>query len=264
MLVADLRQHQWSDWREAMRMDGLSVTYRNLIAKRFMAFLNWGVNEKRIAVNPLAGMKFEPKQPRRESTITEADLQRMLGHNLSPVFRAHLLICADTGMRTNEARRLTWDQVDMMTGRVTLSWTTTKSRKTRTARLMPRDIVALRELPRYEHSRYVFARATKDAPYSQARFWSWFRAAAEAAGVRCAPGDGRIHFHDATRHSFASKALKAGASLDQLRKMMGHADIQTTALYLHTSDEDLDSAHRLLEAAMRMPPHGSGPPDDET
>jgi integrase len=264
MLVSDLRPHHWSDWREWMRAHlGVGVTYRNLILKRLKTFLNWGVAEKRIAENPLAGAKNEPKQPRRETTMTELDLQRMLGHNLSPVFRAHLMIACDTGMRTDEIRRLTWDQIDMLTGIVRLSWTTTKTKKSRTVKLLPRDLQALRELPRYDHTRYVFGRSTRDTPYSQSRFWSWFREAADAVGVQAAPGDGRIHFHDATRHSFATRALRAGIRLNQLQKLLGHASIQTTGLYAHTTDDDIEDAHRLLMAASGKEAHEPTEPDDD-
>jgi integrase/recombinase XerD len=263
MRVDTLQPQHWTDWRDWMREHlSIGVTYRNLILARWQAFLNWAAAEKRIKENPMATVKREPKQPRRETTITEVDLQRILNANESPVFRAHLLIAGDTGMRTNEARQLKWDQIDMVTGRVRLSWTTTKTKKSRTVRMLPRDLLALREVPRYEHSNYVFARSTRDAPYSQARFWSWFREAADAAGVKCAPGDGRIHFHDATRHTFASKALRAGVGLDQLRKLMGHSSIQTTGIYAHTNDDDLEDAHRLLSEAARKPAHAFKPPND--
>ena len=264
MLISDLRPHHWSDWREWMRGNlGTGPTYRNLILKRLKTFLNWGVAEKRIAENPLTSAKNEPKQPRRETTITEADLQRILGHNNSPVFRAHLLIAGDTGMRSDEVRRLTWDQIDMLTGRVRLSWTTTKTKKSRTVKLLPRDLEALRALPRYEHTRYVFGRATKDAPYSQARFWSWFRAAADSLGIQAAPGDRRIHFHDATRHSFAARALRNGVRLNQLKTLLGHASIHTTGLYEHTTEDDLEAAHRLLMEASRKDADEKMTPEDD-
>ena len=35
---------------------------------------------------------------------------------------------------------------------------------------------------------------------------------------------------------------RPGAKLQQLRVLMGHADISTTAGYLHQSDEDLEAA----------------------
>jgi integrase/recombinase XerD len=263
MLVTSLREHHWTDWRDWM-IEHLSIgaTYRNLISKRWQAFLNWAAGDKRIAANPMADVKLEAKRPRRESTMSEDDLQRMLARNDSPMFRAHLLIAFDTGARTDEVRRLKWDQIDMLTGSITFSWTTAKTKKTRRAKMMPRDLLALRDVPRYDHTGYVFASKHRDAPLSQARLWSWFREAADAAGVKCAPGDGRITFHGATRHSFATRALKAGARINQVQRMLGHASPQTTELYLHTSDADLDDAYQLLHDASRKPPHTSKPPGD--
>lgn len=47
-----------------------------------------------------------------------------------------------------------------------------------------------------------------------------------------------IHFHT-LRHSFASLMLKKGMTLKEVQQMMGHANISTTSVYLHVSDEDL-------------------------
>jgi integrase/recombinase XerD len=41
----------------------------------------------------------------------------------------------------------------------------------------------------------------------------------------------------AFRHSFATAALAGGVDLETLRDVLGHADLATTAGYLHAVDE---------------------------
>ena len=49
------------------------------------------------------------------------------------------------------------------------------------------------------------------------------------------------------RHSFATKAVRSGVSPFVLKKLLGHADIQTTMRYVHASDfDDLVAALDLM------------------
>lgn len=50
-------------------------------------------------------------------------------------------------------------------------------------------------------------------------------------GVRCHP-----HM---LRHSYASELLEDGYSILNVQKLLGHADMETTAVYLHLVDEEL-------------------------
>jgi integrase len=60
-----------------------------------------------------------------------------------------------------------------------------------------------------------------------------------------------------TRHSFASAALQAGYTLDQIGELLGHASTQTTHRYAHLIDQHAQRAAadtaNLLEGMMRQP-----------
>jgi len=47
---------------------------------------------------------------------------------------------------------------------------------------------------------------------------------------------GRFSFHS-FRHSFASNFLKSGGNIALLQRLLGHSNISTTSIYLHTVDE---------------------------
>ena len=57
----------------------------------------------------------------------------------------------------------------------------------------------------------------------------WYR-------LRSRAGLDDVRIHD-LRHSYASRALAAGESLSMIGKLLGHADIQSTARYAHLARE---------------------------
>lgn len=56
-----------------------------------------------------------------------------------------------------------------------------------------------------------------------------------------------LRIHD-LRHSYASFALAAGASLPLISKALGHADVRSTERYAHASNDSLVGVARLVAA----------------
>ena len=47
---------------------------------------------------------------------------------------------------------------------------------------------------------------------------------------------GSVH---SLRHSFATQLIEKGIDVTMIQKLLGHNDLKTTLLYLHTSNKDL-------------------------
>jgi hypothetical protein len=81
--------------------------------------------------------------------------------------------------------------------------------------------------------------------------------------LRDAGLDGRGYTIHSLRHTFATLALRAGVDVRSLQDLLGHEDLSTTALYLHTDVQSKMTAASKLEATVvtgirRHEAHGEG------
>ena len=68
--------------------------------------------------------------------------------------------------------------------------------------------------------------------------WRAFKRLAALAGL-----EGTAH---TLRHSFATHLLSGGADLRSVQELLGHADIATTQIYTHVSQDALRRVHNTL------------------
>jgi integrase len=139
-----------------------------------------------------------------------------------------------TGLRRGEVLDLTWERVDRARGVILLD--VTKSGKRREVPLNSRaDAVLARRGSK--SSGLVFG----------TRKWDHFRSAWERAVGRAKLVD--FHFHD-LRHTFASWAVQRGASLQEVKDLLGHHSLAMTLRYGHLAPEHLRSAVARLDTTL--------------
>ena len=139
-----------------------------------------------------------------------------------------------TGLRQSEALGLTWDRVDRARGVILLD--VTKSGKRREVPLnVEADAVLARRGPK--ETGLVFS----------SRNWDRFRTAWENAVARAKLTD--FHWHD-LRHTFASWAVQRGATLQEVKELLGHGSLAMVMRYAHLSPEHLRRAVARLDGAL--------------
>ena len=182
------------------------------------------------------------KRRKRERFLTEEEYRR-LGRELAALeaegrvpapAAAALRLLMLTGCRLNEILTLRWDDVDHTAGELRLRDGKTGARM---VPLTPTAAAVLEGIARVPGSPWVIAWDRPEGHLSYLSvYWYRVRERAELDDVR---------IHD-LRHSYASRALALGESLTMIGRLLGHADIGSTARYAHLArDTEKISAARV-------------------
>jgi integrase/recombinase XerD len=184
-----------------------------------------------------------PKRLHTLPSILSADeMTSMLDgtHNLK-----HWTILATfyaTGLRCSELRHLKVEDIDSQ--RMVLHVRKGKGRVPRDIPLSPVLLERLRIYFRqYRPKDWLFpTRPNSSSLMEDHSFRYVCRQAAKRVGIKR-----RIHPH-LLRHACATHMLDAGADLRTIQVLLGHADIRTTARYLHVSIQRLQAVRSPFEA----------------
>ena len=149
-----------------------------------------------------------------------------------PKREPELDLALHTGLRADEQRQLTWDDVDLRLNLITLR--ETKAGKKQRVPLNADAKLALAKLraqaPKSEH-------VCPDRTDFRRRWWD---------EVRKDAGTLDFHWHD-LRHTFASRLVMAGVDILTVNKLLRHATLQVTMRYAHLAETRLHEAVAKLE-----------------
>ena len=208
----------------------------SVLSKMFSLAAAWGLVAD--GTNPCKGVR-KYKEKKRERFLTrdeyrrlgmvlvEAELEAEAGVEgaVSLYAIAALRLLMLTGCRLNEILTLRWDDVDRTAGEFRLRDGKTGARM---VPLTPTAETVLAGIVRARGNPWVIV-GKQPGTHLSTITADWYRLRAHA-------GLDDVRIHD-LRHSYASRALAAGESLSMIGKLLGHADIQSTARYAHLARE---------------------------
>ncbi len=200
-----------------------------------------------LPANPVAGAERQPEPRSGDIRIVRPDEVELIAERIEePKYAAFIRIAAYTGLRLGELRALRWDDIDWLRRLVHVrrSYTRTqegppKSGKVRSVPLSDQAARLLEELSHRERwtggEHLVFVSSTGDR-LDDSTLRKRFHEALADLGLPHA------RLHD-LRHTFGTLAVQA-FPLTDVQAFMGHADIQTTMVYVHHVPQH-DAADRL-------------------
>lgn len=154
--------------------------------------------------------------------------------------RAVLELFYSSGLRLRELASLRHDRIDLGSGTIQVTGKGGKDRIVPVGQSAKAALDAYLkrrqrlEIPKVDGALFVTRQGKPLSPSGlQSRVTKYL---GEATGRKLGP--------HALRHSFATHLLDAGADLNAVKEMLGHASLSTTQIYTHVSVERLKEAYR--------------------
>lgn len=237
-------------YREGMLVARLSPRTVDTYLRAVKRFYRWCAMTERIAVDPMTRFRFAslPKALPR-AVPTRRDMRRLLaepdistGAGLRD--RAVIEVLYSSGIRVSELCRLDIDDVDLCGGFVRVL--RGKGGKDRVVPLGHRAGAAVRDYLRCARNPPRDGRGRNGLPLFLGAQGRRIQPPAVERAVRdCARRAGiamRLTPHS-LRHAFATHLLQGGASIVHVQRMLGHASLTSTQIYLRVTVNDVRRTH---------------------
>lgn len=181
------------------------------------------------------------KAPKRVSNVvpkvpSDEDVEALVASAADHPQRALIVALLLNGLRASEVADLTWEQIEWHEGATILRVVGKGSKE----RLVPATIEAERAIHRHAAGGYHDGYVARDVDGSHLTLRQVQHAvykSAEYAGIE------GMHPH-ALRHHYATRLIRAGVSELHLQRLLGHASVATTQVYVGLNLGDLIAASR--------------------
>lgn len=208
------------------------------------SFFNFLWSNEYVPRNPCLKTKTPKQEPKLPTVLTETESRALLeaayqSHYTMLGFRdrAILSLLLYTGLRRQELVKIGLEDIDLAQGWLRVR--RGKGNKMRLVPLVPEAIAALEDWlefrPPCPHQS-LFTTLTRK-PLGRHGLRALFRKALDNAGITRSG----VTLHT-LRHTFATLLLKNGCDLMSIKEMLGHASLESTAIYLHVDMTSLQAA----------------------
>lgn len=231
--------------KPAKRKGGLlSDRTCNKLLTELRSIFGWAAEPYGLDSNPTDAIKKHKTATNdRPSFYTPAEIEALVRAAASNQDALAFKIAAYGGLRRGELVSLRWRHVNFTQSSLYVVESvsagidsTTKSGSGRTVPMAPQlaQALAAAQARDAKDGDLVLPGSLPGSKLDPSALRRRFIAARDGAGLP------PLRFHD-LRHTFGSLAVDAGASLVQVQAWMGHADLKTTTIYLHTTSRAADA-----------------------
>jgi integrase len=213
--VSDLTSDQVEDWLHDLNVGPVTVnSYRTLLHSLF----EYALRKKLCVENPVKAVERMTVKPDEVGILTSVQLSNLLKVSVADV-RATVALGAFAGIRSEEIKRLTWDEVSLEQGKITITAAKSKTAQHRYVTILPcleawlRPLIGTGSIQRDNFRRR----------YDEARRLAGFAVRGNRPSRQEDEEDGRLPWPpDALRHSFASYHLAKFQNAPALALELGH------------------------------------------
>jgi site-specific recombinase XerD len=185
---------------------------------------------------------FIPR-PKRNKTLpvilTKEEISRMINSISNIKHKLILKILYGCGLRVSEIINLKREDINFKEGLMHIKLA--KGKKDRFVKIPESVIIELESYIRLTNS-YILFPSQRGGKLTTASIQAIVEQSAKKANI-----SKEVYPH-LLRHSFATHLLEAGTDLRVIQKLLGHADIKTTQIYTHISQQSIKNIRSPLDS----------------
>lgn len=211
-----------------------------------------------LPINPALAVKLPKKDAAVRATVSDEDLEQLLAGcqrqadaERRSMTRAVLAVLIYGGLRRQELLDLQVEDINLAEARILVR--SGKGGKSRALFVCQPCVSALREWLTTRQGlgcRHPYLFTTDCRRRLGANGLT--RLMQEARSLADLPDRRHLTPH-AIRHAVATRMLRNGADLRSIQQFLGHSDLRTTALYLHTDEQQLKQVAEMSRFAKERP-----------
>ena len=211
------------------------------------AFYRFAENEKLLPVNVAENLSLPRRWQRLPKALSNEEISKLLAPE-SPARpeslcdQAILELAYASGLRLSELKNLRLEQFHLDAGFINVIG---KGNKERVVPVGRKAVEALNRYLEAGRPKLVTPKSPaavfltkRGTPFAAVTLWLRIKNRVRRAGVS------RNITPHMLRHSFATHLLEHGADLRVIQELLGHANISTTEIYTHVTDNRLREIHR--------------------
>lgn len=245
--VSDIDGRAVAQWLADKSALGLApatvIKIKAIFGRSFELGARWGVPG--CERNPTRGVQSKPLNNARERFLSTEETKRLLAaaaKSRNPELASVVGLLLLTGMRVSELLSARWENVKI--DRRSLFIPTSKTGRSRHVPLAQAAVDIIERLPHVEGAVFLFP-SPKDPTKHLTTIKHGWQTARDTADL---PG---LRIHD-LRHSAASFMVNSGVDLLAVGKVLGHANVASSARYSHLANDTLLAAVEAGAAKQAM------------
>ncbi|MFA5060686.1 MAG: tyrosine-type recombinase/integrase [Candidatus Pacearchaeota archaeon] len=168
--------------------------------------------------------------------LNKEEVHKMVNYTENLQHKLIIMFLYYGGLRLNEVRNLKWEDIDFE--RKIIQLKIAKGEHQRTIFLHEKLIESLNKFK--VHREGLIFESNRGRKYSEEAIQKIVKSSAKKAKIKK-----RVTPHT-LRHSFATHLLEAGCDIRYIQKLLGHANLQTTQIYTHVANKDINKLANLL------------------
>lgn len=206
------------------------------------SFFNCMKRKKLVSINPLEDFDRMKVQRSERLHLNREEVEAVIEAIEHPVIHYFAMMMAYTGIRVKECIQLTLEDVNVEEGYVqVIDGKGGKDRRVPMSTTLKHNLEKYRNQHRPETDSNYFFALKKTGTVSNQYINLMLKNAYLKAGIKK-----HVTSH-ILRHSFASYLVTKDTHVAVIQRLLGHADVRTTSVYLHVQQDDLRAAVNQID-----------------